>query len=201
MTRWIPPRSLHTPSSLLTRRSWLTHCALAGLALSVRPSSLLAGEIEVEGKFNLIDQWGKVRTEQDLRGKPTILFFGYTHCPDFCPTALQDLTLLIRDMKQEADNYHFVFISVDPERDRPEVLRDFLSSFDPHILGLTGTNEAVEQALESFMAFAQKVNYANSYVFDHSSLIYLFDAKGQFRGGLSSRAGLPEMKIQLARVK
>ncbi len=187
--------------SYFTRRSWLRFSALAGLTLALNPTALVAGEIEVEGKFNLIDQWGKARTEQDLRGKPTILFFGYTHCPDFCPTALQDLALLMRDMKQEADAYHFVFISVDPERDRPEVLRDFLSSFDPRILGLTGTNEAVEQAVESFMAFAQRVNYAGSYVFDHSSLIYLFDAKGQFRGGLSSRAGLPEMKIQLARVK
>ena len=187
--------------SYLTRRSWLRFSALAGLTLALNPTALVAGEIEVEGKFNLIDQWGKARTEQDLRGKPTILFFGYTHCPDFCPTALQDLALLMRDMKQEADAYHFVFISVDPERDKPEILRDFLGSFDSRILGLTGTNEAVEQAVESFMAFAQRVNYAGSYVFDHSSLIYLFDAKGQFRGGLSSRAGLPEMKIQLARVK
>lgn len=192
---------LNTPHSHLTRRSWFRQLVLAGLALSLDAPSLVAGEIEVEGKFNLIDQWGKARTEQDLRGKPTILFFGYTHCPDFCPTALQDLALLMRDMKQEADAYHFVFISVDPERDRPEVLRDFLGSFDPRILGLTGTTNDVEQALDSFMAFAQRVNYAGSYVFDHSSLIYLFDAKGHFEGRLNLSTGLPEQKIQLARLK
>jgi len=187
--------------SYFTRRSWLRFSVLAGLTLALNPTALVAGEIEVEGKFNLVDQWGKARTEQDLRGKPTILFFGYTHCPDFCPTALQDLALLMRDMKQEADAYHFVFISVDPERDKPEILRDFLGSFDSRILGLTGTANDVEQALDSFMAFAQRVNYAGSYVFDHSSLIYLFDAKGHFEGRLNLSTGLPEQKIQLARLK
>lgn len=106
----------------------------------------------------------------------------------------------MRDMKQEADRFHFVFISVDPERDRPEILREFLGSFDERIIGLTGTQAEVEEALESFMAFAEKAKYGTSYVFDHSSLIYLFDAKGVFKGPLNLAVTPPEVKSQLQRL-
>ena len=168
---------------------------LSGLA--ARPNMLSAEELVLEGKFNLVDQYGRARTQDDLRGKPTILFFGYTHCPDFCPTVLQETALLMREMKQEADKLNFVFISIDPERDKPEILKDFLSSFDERIVGLTGTQKQVDDAVESFMAFAERANLGNSYVYDHSTVIYLFDAKGVFQGPLKLGQTLQTVLAQL----
>ena len=123
---------------------------------------------------------GKTVTEASLQGHPTLVFFGYTHCPDVCPTTLSDLSQMLEALGP-GKTAGVVFITVDPERDTPAVLKDYLSSFDPRIVGLTGSRAAVDAALRDYRVYAKKVpTQGDDYTMDHTAVVYLMDKTGAF---------------------
>ena len=131
--------------------------------------------------FQLTDQTGQAVTEKNLQGKPTLIFFGFTHCPDVCPTSLFEISEILRAMGGDADRVNAYFISVDPERDTAAAMKDYLSSFDPHLKGLTGDADAVAKVISGFRVYAKKVPLKDGdYTMDHTALIYLMDREGKF---------------------
>src|SRR4029079_13029415 len=135
----------------------------------------------IGGPFKLVDQNGTAITDADLKGKPHLVFFGYTHCPDVCPTTLFDVSEVLRALCKDADSAGALFITVDPERDSPAVMKDYLSSFDPHLRGATGERAAIDAAEKSYRVYAKKVpTQAGDYSMDHTALVYLMDKQGRF---------------------
>ncbi|MGE5157281.1 MAG: SCO family protein [Gemmatimonas sp.] len=135
----------------------------------------------IGGPFQLTDQTGATVTEKSLQGRPSLIFFGYTHCPDVCPTTLFDLSEVLRAMGKDADRVNAYFISVDPERDTVAAMKDYLSSFDPHLRGLTGNPQAVAKVASEYRVYAKKVPLKDGdYTMDHTALVYLMDRNGKF---------------------
>jgi len=135
----------------------------------------------IGGPFQLTDQSGQTVTEKSLQGRPTLIFFGFTHCPDVCPTALFEISELLHAMGNDADRVNAYFVSVDPERDSKEAIKDYLSSFDPHLKGLTGDPEAIAKVLSAYRVYAKKVPLKDGdYTMDHTALTYLMDRDGKF---------------------
>jgi protein SCO1/2 len=144
-------------------------------------SSSGPGPSAIGGPFNLVDQDGKPITDAALKGHPSLVFFGYTHCPDVCPTTLFELSEVMRALGPDADRTTALFISVDPERDTPAVMKDYLSSFDPHLRGVTGTEAAITAVEKEYRVFAKKVPIEHGdYTMDHTALVYLMDKQGRF---------------------
>lgn len=157
---------------------------------------------KVGGPFQLVDQNGRAVTEKDLLGRPTAIFFGFTFCPEVCPTTLTEMTGWLRDLGPDADKLNVVFVSVDPERDTPEQLKLYLSNFDHRIRGLTGTTAQTDAAAKAYRVYHRKVPIeGGEYTVDHSSAVYLFDAKGQFVEpigyGSPPERGLAQLKALL----
>ena len=143
--------------------------------------SKVAQPAAIGGPFQLTDQNGKAVTDKNLKGKPTLIFFGYTHCPDVCPTSLFEISEVLRAMGKDADKVNAVFISVDPERDTPAAIKDYLSSFDPHLEGLSGDPAETAKVITSYRVYAKKVPTKDGdYTMDHTALIYLMDRDGRF---------------------
>jgi len=141
----------------------------------------VAAPASIGGPFQLTDQSGQVVTEQSLKGKPTLIFFGFTHCPDICPTALFEISQVLQALGKDADRINAYFVSVDPERDTPAAMKDYLSSFDPHLKGLSGTREATDQIEKAYRVYAKKVPTKDAdYTMDHTALVYLMDKSGRF---------------------
>lgn len=135
----------------------------------------------IGGRFSLVDQNGKPFTEADLKGKWQLVFFGYTHCPDVCPTALNDLSLALDQLGAKRKDVGIVFISVDPERDTPAVLKSYVESFGGPIEALTGPADAVAQAAKNYKVYyAKHPRSDGGYDMDHSALIYIMDPQGRF---------------------
>jgi protein SCO1 len=140
----------------------------------------------VGGAFRLEDQTGAPVTDQDLKGRPYLVFFGYTHCPDVCPTTLFEMSEVFKALGKDANRIGAVFITVDPERDTPAVLKDYMSNFDPHLRGLTGDPAAVAAALKAYRVYAKKIPLGDGdYTMDHTALVYLMDKDGRFVGPFS----------------
>jgi protein SCO1/2 len=135
----------------------------------------------IGGQFQLIDQNGKPFSDADLKGKWHLVFFGYTHCPDACPTALNEMSLALDRLGIKRDEVGVVFITVDPERDTPDVLKSYVQSFDAPIVALTGSPEAVAQAAKAYRVFYAKHPRADGdYDMDHSAVIYVMNPEGRF---------------------
>jgi protein SCO1 len=135
----------------------------------------------IGGSFRLTDQNGKTVTDADLKGKWSLVYFGYTHCPDACPTALNDISIALEELGAKRDAVRPVFITVDPERDTPEALKAYVTSFDAPILALTGTPEQVAQAAKGYRVYyAKHPEAGGDYSMDHSSVIYVMDPQGRF---------------------
>jgi protein SCO1/2 len=135
----------------------------------------------VGGPFKLVDQNGKAITDQDMKGEPFLVFFGFTHCPDICPTTLFDVSEIFRALGPDAAKIRALFISVDPERDTPAVLKDYLSSFDPRIVGVTGDLASIAAAEKAYRVYAKKVPTDGSdYTMDHTAIVYLMNKEGRF---------------------
>jgi protein SCO1/2 len=117
-----------------------------------------------------------------LKGKPFLVFFGYTHCPDVCPTTLFDISEVMRALGPDADRTRGLFISVDPDRDTPAVLKDYLSSFDPHVIGATADQKTLAEVEKEYRVYAKKVPTGKNgdYSMDHSAIVYLMDKDGRF---------------------
>jgi protein SCO1/2 len=134
----------------------------------------------IGGPFRLINQEGVEVSERDFLGRPSLIFFGYTHCPDICPTKLLEVSEIFRALGADK-KINALFMTIDPERDTPALLKDYLSSFDPRIVGLTGTSEAITSAEKTFRVYARKVETGEgSYSMDHTALVYLMDRQGRF---------------------
>src|SRR5690606_7553453 len=131
------------------------------------------------GPFELTTHEGKRLSSADLKGTPFAVFFGFTHCPDVCPTTLLELSNVIKRLGSDADRMRYLFISVDPERDTPEHLKRYLTSFDPHIVGLTGTPDEIAAAAKAYRAFYQKVPTEDGVTFNHTALVYLMGRDGR----------------------
>ncbi|BAM86716.1 electron transport protein [Bradyrhizobium oligotrophicum S58] len=141
----------------------------------------IAAPAAIGGPFQLTDQTGAAVTEQSLQGRPTLIFFGFTHCPDVCPTSLFEISEVLRAMGKDADAVNAYFISVDPERDNTAAMKDYLSSFDPHLKGLTGDPEVLAKVLTEYRVYAKKVPLKDGdYTMDHTALVYLMDRNGRF---------------------
>ena len=156
---------------------------LLGLAYRDNPKgaagTLLASAIG--GPFHLVDQNGRPFGDADLKGKWHLVFFGYTHCPDACPTALNELSLALDKLGRERDAVGIVFITVDPERDTPGVLKSYVESFDAPIIALTGTVDEVKEAAKAYRVyFAKHPRGDGEYDMDHSAVIYVMDPAGRF---------------------
>jgi protein SCO1/2 len=135
----------------------------------------------IGGPFQLIDQNGKPFSDADLKGKWHLIFFGYTHCPDACPTALNEMSLALDRLGMKRDEVGVVFITVDPERDTPDALKSYVQSFDAPIMALTGSPEAVAQAAKAYRVFYAKHPRADGdYDMDHSAVIYVMNPEGRF---------------------
>ena len=135
----------------------------------------------IGGQFQLIDQNGKPFSDANLKGKWHLIFFGYTHCPDACPTALNEMSLALDRLGIKRDEVGVVFITVDPERDTPDVLKSYVQSFDAPIVALTGSPEAVAQAAKAYRVFYAKHPRADGdYDMDHSTVIYVMNPEGRF---------------------
>ena len=146
-----------------------------------RGGQLASSSSAIGGAFNLVDQSGKPFTEKELTGKPSLVFFGFTHCPDICPTKLFEITQMLDSLGTDAGKVNVVFITVDPERDTTELLSTYLGSFHAGIRGLTGTDEQVTQAMRAYRAFGRKVPLdGGGYTMDHTAFVYLMDKQGQF---------------------
>jgi protein SCO1/2 len=135
--------------------------------------------IAIGGPFQLVDQDNKPISDKDFLGKPTAIFFGYTNCPDACPTTLMDMSDRLKALGPDGDKFNVLFISLDPQRDTPALLKSYLESFDPRIRAATGTEAEVKDVAQKFRVYYKKVGDGDSYTFDHSTAVYLMDAKGQ----------------------
>lgn len=133
--------------------------------------------------LSLTDHTGKQRTLADFKGKAVILFFGYTHCPDVCPTTMADLKQTMKMLGSRADELQVLFVTLDPERDTQEVLAKFVPSFDKRFIGLRGTEQEIAATAANFKVYAKKVESQgkSGYTIDHSAGAYAFDKQGKIR--------------------
>ena len=135
----------------------------------------------VGGPFRLTDSNSRSISDHDLKGQPFLVFFGFTRCPDICPTTLFEVSEILRKLGPDADNLKALFVTVDPERDTAPVLKDYLSSFDPHVVGVTGEPAALAAMAKSYRVYFKKVPLdGGNYTMDHTAIVYLMDKSGRF---------------------
>jgi protein SCO1/2 len=154
----------------------------------------------VGGPFRLLDQNRRPVTDADFRGKPFLVFFGFTHCPDICPTALFEMSEVLRRLGPDAEKTAVLFVSVDPERDTPEKLKEYLSSFHPRIVGLTGSPQEIADVEKAYRVYAKKVPLdGGGYTMDHSAIVYLMDKDGRFVAPFNLKRTADEAAADLRR--
>ncbi|HWX46943.1 MAG TPA: SCO family protein [Roseomonas sp.] len=204
----------------LSRRAWLASSLLlavsaaAGAAWWLQPAATPdlppgPGEIQMPGgmggPFSLVDQDGRARTERDFHGRWALLYFGYTFCPDVCPTELATMAAALDLLPAEvAGQVVPVFITVDPQRDTPAQMKNYVPLFHPRLTGLTGSADQVAAAIKAFRVFAEKreATGAADYLMDHSSFLYLLGPDGRlrtiFRGGIAAETLAAGLRRRIA---
>jgi protein SCO1/2 len=165
----------------------------AGLALLTPEKSGAPAPAAIGGPFVLETGDGRKLSDAELRGAPFLVFFGYTHCPDICPTSLFQISEILRALGPEA-KIKALFVTVDPERDTPQLMQDYVGSFDPRIIGLSGDRAAIDKVLAEYRVYARKSpdkapdkspGKSGDYSMDHSALVYLMDRDGRFLRGFN----------------
>lgn len=179
---------MHRRHALHTLLVGTATLAATSLLMGCKPEKIRFEGVDITGAaygkdFPLPDAHGKPRSIHDFAGKVVVVFFGYTQCPDVCPTTLQELVEAKALLGGQADRLQGVFVSLDPARDTPEVLRAYAEAFDPQMVGLTGTQEQIAAVAKDFKVFYKKVEgkQPGSYTLDHSAGMYVYDPKGQLR--------------------
>jgi protein SCO1/2 len=182
---------------------------LAGLVLCLGVILIVTGRGSVPivpaaaaigGPFHLTDHNGKPVSDVDMKGKPFLVFFGFTHCPDVCPTTLFEVSEVFRKLGPDADKARALFITVDPDRDTPEKLKDYLQSFDPRVIGLTGDADGVAGALKGYRVYTKKIPLKDGdYTMDHTAIVYLMDKEGRFVAPFSLKRGVDAAAEELRR--
>jgi protein SCO1/2 len=158
----------------------LASCDRSSTSLSLKATDITGADFGLD--LQLTDFNGQARKLADFRGKAVVVFFGYTHCPDVCPTTMSELASAMKKLGAEADKVQVLFVTADPERDTPEILKQYVTAFDPRFLGLRGTSEQTAQAAKDFKVLIQKnPGNAANYTVDHSSGTYLYDPQGRLR--------------------
>lgn len=184
---------------------------LAGLAVLIvvkrselpAPGQIMAGRPAIGGPFTLTDTEGRTVTDASLKGKPFAIFFGFTRCPDVCPTTLNDLSLLHKELGPAGERLNLVFVSVDPEQDRPEDIGQYLTLFDAPIIGLTGTDAQLQEIARAYRVVFRKVpqgESADDYTMDHTATVFLMDADGQFAGTIDMHESREVALLKLKRL-
>ncbi len=174
----------------IVRAAWVTRlllAAAAGVCIGIGPATLAYAQALATGtlgpSFELTDHSGKTFSSTALSGHPYAIFFGFTHCPDVCPTTLLEVSNVLRSLGADADRLKVVFVTVDPERDTPEQLRQYLDSFDPRIIGLTGSEQQVAAVAKGWNAFHNKIPEGDgTYTVVHSAYVYLMDRGNRLAG-------------------
>ncbi|CAH0175439.1 SCO family protein [Roseomonas sp. CECT 9278] len=196
--RWVAWGAVGVVGFLLlaTTGGWLVSDGpLAPPRVATGPQTLAIG-----GPFSLTDHRGRAVTERDFRGRPMALFFGFTYCPDVCPTTLTEMTGFIEALGADADQLHWLFVSVDGESDTPQAMAAYLEAFDRKIIGLTGTEAQIAAAARGFRVIYRRVPLeGGGYTMDHSASIFLLDAAGRFAGTIdhkeSERVALEKLRL------
>jgi len=185
-TRWIIPLFILAAVIALTQAPRL---------LQMAPASPAIG-----GPFTLLDQQGRTVHDTDFRGKLMLIYFGYTFCPDLCPTTLSQVAEVYRDLPAEQQAQIVpIFITVDPERDTVEQMAQYVPSFSPSLVGLTGSQEQVGAVLKAYHVYARKAGSGENYGVDHSSILYLMNKDGRFLRHFDSSAKNQEIKDGIAK--
>lgn len=150
-------------------------------------------DVDYGKDFILNDPEGKTRTMKDFRGKVVMLFFGFTQCPDVCPTALSRAAAVREKLKQDGDKLQVIFVTVDPERDTPTVLQSYTRAFDPSFIGLSTDVATTRKTADAFHVFYAKVSTGSSYTMDHTAISYLYDPNGKLRLAVRPAATVEEV--------
>jgi protein SCO1/2 len=175
--------------------------ALGGIGASyILNNKHVTETLAVGGPFKLIGVDGQEVTEVAVKGKYSLFFFGFTFCPDACPTALNTFTLVLEKLGPDAAKIQPVFVSIDPERDTPQVLKEYLSSFDPRIMGLTGTAEEIAEAAKRFRVYYAKQGEGEYYLMDHSTAIIVMNPDFEYAGVLAGNMQPDEMVTRLKEI-
>lgn len=193
-------------SASLSRRHLLI--ALSAFALSAcRDEPVRFNGTDITGAdfardFALTDHNGQARTLANFRGKVVVVFFGFTQCPDICPTTLSDMAQVKQKLGAQGEQLQVLLVTLDPERDTPTLLSQYVPNFDPSFLGLTGTPEAIAQTAKEFKVFYQKVagKTATSYTLDHTAASFVFDPQGRVRLFLRYGLGVDETVADIRRL-
>ncbi len=199
-------------------RKVLVLALLAGLAAGVLTAVLLAwlpssgptdgppaqtaGKALIGGPFSLLDASGRRVTDKDFIGKPLLVYFGFTHCPDVCPAGLQVIAAALDELGDKADGLSVVFITVDPERDTPQLIGEYVASFHSRIAGLSGSPEDIAAVTKAYRVYVKKVvdeTAPGAYTVDHSSFMYLMDSKGEFLRHFPHSVDAKELAAALAK--
>jgi cytochrome oxidase Cu insertion factor (SCO1/SenC/PrrC family) len=168
--------------------------------LGLSSASLSPGAIAIGGPFTLTDQNGVVRHPADFRGKLMLIYFGYTYCPDVCPTELQTMTQALDALGSKAAEVQPLFITVDPERDTEAEMKSYAENFHPSLLALTGTPEQVAEAAKSYKVFYEKAKQPDgTYLMDHSSIVYLMDRDGKYLAHFGGSTTAEQMAAAIAK--
>lgn len=170
-----------TPRTLVLLAAFATGAlALVAAVMMLMPQEITRPS-SVGGPFELVNQDSKTVTDADFRGKPFLVFFGFTHCPDICPTTLFEVSEIFNRLGKDADKVSAIFVTVDPERDTPEKLKLYLSSFHPRISALSGSEAQIEAIKKAYFVYAKRVPLeGGGYTMDHTSVVYLMDKGGKF---------------------
>ena len=194
-------RSRSAPPS--RRISILVGAALLLVLAAVAGVALMPGRdagFEIGGPFQLVGGDGKLVTDRDFRGRWMLIYFGYTSCPDVCPTTLTQIAAALDRLGPDADKIRPVFITIDPKRDTPNVVREYAAAFSPRLVGLTGSPEQIAKVEADYRVFASEHrtgNGPNDYTMDHSSILYLAGPDGHLVGPLNAEATAAELATKL----
>lgn len=166
-------------------------------------STVLVGVPQIGGSFSLINHKGETVTDEDYKGKFLLIFFGFTNCPDVCPTEMQTISLALQELGDDASEVVPVFVTVDPARDTPDIMAEFVAAFHPSIVGLTGSEEAISDVKKKYRVYSQKQNNDDPdyYLVDHTSFTYLMGRDGDlitvFSYGVSAEEMASKIREQL----
>lgn len=177
-------RQLAVATRLMAMLLFAALAACSGEQAKFSGIDLTGTKQEKDLRFTLSDVDGKERTLEDFRGSYVVMFFGFTQCPDVCPTTLTRAVEVRRKLGSDAAKVKVVFVSVDPDRDSAALLRDYLRAFDPEFVGLRGTGEQTRDAAKAMNVFFEKVPSGSSYTINHTAITYIFDTRGQLRLGM-----------------
>lgn len=183
----------------LRRRIWIWAAAAAlilsggvlWLVTTEMPQQYARSVVQSSGigkSFNLVDHHGKPITEKAFEGHPTAVFFGFTHCPEVCPTTLYELAAWLKELGPDGKPIKTFFITVDPERDTPEIMKSYVSNFTDRIVGITGKPDDIAELAKSWHVYSKKIPLENGdYTMDHTASVFLVDAKGNFKSTIAFR--------------